>query len=420
MPFNAILLAFFMAALATSSKVITIYDISISHQFILSVIILFVFALIEDLYGKKLLKLTIGNLALCLSIHLGLLFLMLYTKTPNIPKAQLFSHAYLEIYNLQSFAVIIFSIFGSIYLGNCIIKLLNARIQHLAVLSKFILYAFFNQLIYVIYYYYSNKFFLATDFWLGYLFEVVFFVILLYALGCLYSANKLKGQNIDISNYHVTMSLLCVVLLLNSHSVCYKFVEISFFGVVSASGIMFPLTFLLADVVAEHYGYAASRILIWSTLIGQFIFVMLVYLIYLLPSSDVWADTLSFDLLFSNLVPRQILAASICVFFAFFIFSFLISVLKTNLHSKKFWKRTLVANMLANAVLCFLSYMILYYGKYNMGVIVHIIINTWVLKMLIATIGTFVLTIPMIYYLKLNDQRAYQYKNNYNPFSLQF
>jgi uncharacterized PurR-regulated membrane protein YhhQ (DUF165 family) len=221
------------------------------------------------------------------------------------------------------------------------------------------------------------------------------------------------------SKYYIFMSLLSATLLINSHSICYKFVDLGYLGTVAASGIVFPVTFFLADIVAEHYGYAANRILIWSTLIAQSVFVSLVYLIYLMPGVEHNLKQLYFDHLFSNLFPRQILAASFCVFFAFFVFSFLISIIKANLQNKRFWKRTLIANITANAVLCFFSYVILYYNKYSFWFILKIIVDTWVIKMIIATLGTVIFTIPMIYYLKINDRKMYNYKNNYNPFKLE-
>lgn len=237
-----------------------------------------------------------------------------------------------------------------------------------------------------------------------------------YLLDYFFSKYK-NNTNIKYKfNFYIIISLLCVILLINSHSICYKFIDLYFFGTVAASGVMFSFTFLLADVVVEHYGYSYSRNLIWSVLLSQFIFVSIIYLVYLLPSSDIYNNQY-FNILYKNLYPRQIVAASFCVFFAFFSFSFLISVLKINLYNKKFWFRTIVSNIVAKAVLCTFSYIILFYGKYNWIYIIKIIISTWILKMLIAIVGTFLITVPLIYYLRLNDRKIFSYNNTkYNLF----
>lgn len=356
---NTIIIAFIAAGLVTTDKLMLINKIAISHQYIIILLVYASIVLVCKIYGENNIFLCIKNIAFCSYLNLLILLLLVETQSPSDINSQHFLFAYLSIYKISNFINYSLKIFIPLFL-----------------------FGYYKQ--------YKTS---------------------------LEQAPELK--NISIPSYFLIMSSVCATLLINSHSICYKFVSIPFFGTVSASGIMFPFTFLIADVVAEHYGYAASRTLIWSTLLSQLIFVFCVYFIYVLPAETNWQHQDAYQLLFSNLIPRQLLAASFCVFFSFFIFSFLISVLKTNMQNKKFWKRTLIANLIAKTVLCTVSYLILYYGKCSFNFILSIIWYTWLLKMLIATLGTFLFTIPLIYYLKLRDQRAYIYKNNYNPFSLE-
>lgn len=413
-PLNSLLVALISVAVISSDKVVLINNIHVSPAIILFNFIVFIISFVSLFFSENDINRMIKTVFGCVLFNIILIFVLINTSTPTDVLSIGLQKSYMAIYRPFKFIIIVslmvfyylFSIFPSKY-----------------VQSRFVCASLVASLILLFGLHGTNLEVFANYSIPVYISEIIFFSVVLilveYLKNNFMSVNS-KNSISKIPGYYLIITMLCVTLLINSHSVCYKFVNLPFYGVVSASGIMFPFTFLLADVVAEHYGYAASRMLIWSTLLAQFVFVVLLYIIYLMPEEPNWINSISFANIFSNLLPRQLLAASMCVFFSFFVFSFLISVVKTNLQRKRFWQRTLFANVIAKAILCFFSYTILYYGKYDFAFIWSVIWHTWVLKMFIATVGTFVITIPFIYYLKIYDQRVYPYQINYTPFKLSF
>ncbi len=424
LPYNAIVIALFSVILITAEKRIAISNGELSLVISACDIIIFFIGLSRVIFGEYKQKLLINNIFICMSVNILLLFFLLELRSPEISQANVYLRAYDYVHRSNWLAPVIFSVFIPgylLYYNSWVSKkilLLKKHLEHdcVVTVSRYIFCVMICNFLLMLHVYSNGTLVFIINSFRVSLFVFLISSITLALLSFFIMRKACDEKKQEIPGLFVIMGSLCVTLLINSHSICYKFVELPLFGVVSASGIMFPLTFLIADVVAEHYGYSASRILIWSTLLAQFVFVIFVYLIYLLPNPAQWIESVYFEQLFSNLIPRQLMAASISVFFSFFIFTFLISIFKANMQSKKFWKRTLIANILANAVLCCVSYLILYYGKYNPSYILYIILDTWILKMIIATFGTFIFTIPCIYYLKLNDQRAYSYKSQYNPF----
>ncbi len=421
--YYSIIIAILSAALITSNKIICLQGYLLNHALLTVITVLFLFSISKIVFGLEATIYAIKYTVLCIIINIALIYIMLATPTPSDKMAEIYYHSYINIYRQSSVYYILALIISCAALFSyCCIKGCDTSISFLKAAGLCLI---IDSVVY-----YSN---LKTILFTRNIIGVIGVFIL---TGFLYSGDRYyykKSYNTyntstsksglddfgdELPKYLLFMSLMSVMLLINSHSICYKLIDLGYLGTVAASGVVFPLTFLLSDVVAEHYGYTASRTLIWSTLMAQFIFVSLVYLVYQLPHDLNWQNQEYFKILFSNLFPRQIVAASICVFFSFFIFSFLIAVIKTNLQNKKFLKRTLIANMVANAVLCFLSYTILYYNKYNMWFIAKIILDTWVIKMIIATLGTFIITVPMIYYLKLYDHRSYGYNKHYNPIDI--
>ncbi|MBP9722783.1 MAG: VUT family protein [Gammaproteobacteria bacterium] len=399
------IIALFSAAAVTSDKIIVYQDYFCDHVSIIMLIMALLIKVSKLIFGLEATKKAAKISCFCVIINFTILFFLLNTATPDNKDAQLYYHSYQEIYNFNKITTVLFIGFLIIFLN---VKTASIN-SYLFLTTLYILTLIISFVI--------NNFneINLRDFYNYFIINILcfmFFLVILYGVNYIvknYDLNlsALKTSVANISQAYLLMTLLAVMLLINSHSICYKIISFHSFGLgaIAGSGVVFPVTFLLSDAVAEHYGYTASRTLIWSTLLAQLIFVFCVYIIYLAPYASTWQNQGYFVNLFSNFFPRQILAASICVFFSFFIFTFLITVLKANLQNKKFWYRTLIANMVANAVLCCLSYFILYYGKYTMSFIIKIIMSTWVIKMIIACIGTFMLTIPLIYYLKLYDNK---------------
>lgn len=69
----------------------------------------------------------------------------------------------------------------------------------------------------------------------------------------------------------------------------------------SGAIIGFPLTFTIADIVAEVYGYQIARNMIWFGFAGDFLFDMLATLTIHLPHPQYWHSAISFDLVLGGL-----------------------------------------------------------------------------------------------------------------------
>ena len=72
-----------------------------------------------------------------------------------------------------------------------------------------------------------------------------------------------EPKNINIK-FILPLSLLYLTIYLTADSVAYKMVSI---GAILEPGppFIFPLSYALADIVAEVYGYSMAKKLIWLT-----------------------------------------------------------------------------------------------------------------------------------------------------------
>jgi queuosine precursor transporter len=204
-----------------------------------------------------------------------------------------------------------------------------------------------------------------------------------------------------------------VSLMLTCDALAFKIIEIHGYKF-SASGLIFPINFMLAAVMTDSYGYDLAGRIIWIQLISQLIFIMTVNLFVLLPSSSVDPISVLYASLYSN-IWRVLIASSLAIFLAYFLNDFIMSKLKIYYMGNLFIIRFLLSNAVGKAALVCISYPINLYGIYSPIEITHIAFNTWVYKMIMALI-LFPIAIGLSCFIKkIEKTDYYDFGISYNP-----
>jgi len=175
-----------------------------------------------------------------------------------------------------------------------------------------------------------------------------------------------------------------ITILLICDALAFKVVSVNGCDF-AASGLIFPLGFLLASIITEVYGFALAGRIIWVQLMCQALFILMINLFVLLPSPKGSSATLHYLNLYQNLW-HVLIASTIAVVFAYFINDIIMSKLKIYLSGKYFIIRFFSSNSIGNLILVTISYPINFYGLYSINHIAVIALNTWVYKMVLAII----------------------------------
>ena len=120
--------------------------------------------------------------------------------------------------------------------------------------------------------------------------------------------NKKKTQ---VSVLFMLFSILFCVCLIAANVLETKQIA---FGPVSLTGglIVFPVSYIINDVVCEVWGYQKARLLIWTGFAMNFFFVALGAICDAIPAAPYWTNDAGFHAIF-GLAPR-IAAASFVAF----------------------------------------------------------------------------------------------------------
>jgi uncharacterized integral membrane protein (TIGR00697 family) len=213
--------------------------------------------------------------------------------------------------------------------------------------------------------------------------------------------------------YLDTFITLFVVVLLISNMVASKFFAIGPLRI-SVAQILFPITYIFADIFTEVYGYGASRRAIWYGFFASFILVAISFIAVKIPPAPEYTNQNAFATIFAP-VGRIVLASLLAYWCGEFANSFTLAKMKLLTGGRYLWTRTIGSTIVGQAVDTTVVVFVIFY-KQPLDVIVRLIISGYLIKVIYETVMTPV-TYAIVNSLKRSEGVDYfDYKTNFNPF----
>lgn len=181
--------------------------------------------------------------------------------------------------------------------------------------------------------------------------------------------------------------------------------------------ILFPFSYIFADVLTEVYGYERSRRVIWSGFFGLVLMAAVIWLVGIIPPDPLWTGQEAYQSLLMT-APRIALASIFAYFAGEFSNSYLLSRLKILTRGKHLWLRTIGSTVVGQFVDTMLFVFIAFWGVWEPALIYTVLISNYVFKTLYEVVAT-PLTYLVIGWLKRKEEEDhYDYDADYNPFVL--
>lgn len=143
---------------------------------------------------------------------------------------------------------------------------------------------------------------------------------------CLITANLLETKVIEIAGLHVTAGLL-----------------------------VFPVSYIINDCIAEVWGFRKARLIIWSGFVMNFFVVSLGLLAVWLPAAPFWEGEAHFNFVF-GMAPRIVVASLLAFLTGSFINAYVMSRMKIASAGRNFSARAIwstVAGETADSIIFF-------------------------------------------------------------------
>jgi queuosine precursor transporter len=212
------------------------------------------------------------------------------------------------------------------------------------------------------------------------------------------------------------ITALFVAILLISNVASSKITTIGFLTF-DAGTILFPLSYIIGDILTEVYGYSRARRAIWIGLLCNVIMAVTFMIVAVLPPSADWPNQGAYEAIL-GWTPRIVLASIIAYFAGEFVNSFILAKLKIKTKGKYLWARTIGSTLIGQLLDTVLFIIIAFWGLLPTSVIVALIISNYVFKIAVEVLFT-PITYKVVNLLKKKEHEDYfDKKTNFNPFAL--
>ncbi len=143
------------------------------------------------------------------------------------------------------------------------------------------------------------------------------------------------------------LAILFNVCLIASNLLKTKVIEVG--GITATAALLiFPISYIINDCIAEVWGYKKARLIIWSGFAMNFLVVGFAQLAVMLPAAPFWEGEESFNFVF-GMAPR-IVFASLCAFLVgSFINAYVMSRMKVASKGKHFSARAVISTLLGES-----------------------------------------------------------------------
>ena len=223
--------------------------------------------------------------------------------------------------------------------------------------------------------------------------------------------------------YLDVFQVLFVASLLTANIIAVKLVGIGTL-VLPAAVIIFPISYIIGDVLTEVYGYSAARRVIWLGFGANLLVVLAIAAGGVLPAVPFWnaggeystvAEAQKAYQAILGFTPRLLLASFLAYLVGEFTNSFVLARLKILTHGRYLWTRTIGSTIIGQALDSVIFLSVAFAGILPAGQIGSLILGQWLFKVAYETLLTPV-TYAVVNFLKrVEGIDFYDRKTNFNP-----
>ena len=214
----------------------------------------------------------------------------------------------------------------------------------------------------------------------------------------------------------VSCAALFVTCLLTANTMASKLITLG--GVVLTAGIViFPVSYVIGDVLTEVWGYGATRRVIWLGFACNALMVAALWLGGELPAAPFWKGQDAYEIIFSQ-TPRVLLASFLAYLVGEFANAFVLAKLKIATGGRWLWMRTIGSTVVGQGLDSVVFVTLAFAGVVPAGALVPIVVAQWMVKVLYEAAAT-PLTYAAVAWLKAREGLdAYDRQTDFNPVRL--
>lgn len=194
--------------------------------------------------------------------------------------------------------------------------------------------------------------------------------------------------------FHVVTALFVTALIV-SNIIAVKLFTIGGF-VLPAGVILFPVAYIIGDILTEVYGFAQARQVIWTGFFCNLLAVISIWVTGRLAPAPFWTigafDTpevtqLAYEAIL-GFAPRLLLASFLAYLIGEFLNSIVLAKLKVRTEGRYLWLRTITSTIIGQGADSLVFITIAFWGIFPPYAISQAILSQWLFKVVFETLAT--------------------------------
>ncbi|MDP6778209.1 MAG: queuosine precursor transporter [Candidatus Latescibacteria bacterium] len=212
----------------------------------------------------------------------------------------------------------------------------------------------------------------------------------------------------------VIVAAIFITALLTANIAAVKVVWI--FGLAMPAGIVvFPISYIVGDVLTEVYGYREARRVIWLGFLCNLILVGAIWVGKVLPAAPFWDGQAAYERIL-GFTPRLLAASSLAYLAGEFANSMVLARMKVATQGRWLWMRTIGSTLVGQGLDSLVFIVAAFAGVVPTGALAGMIVTQWLLKSAYEALAT-PITYKTVGFLKRREGLdVYDVDTRLNPF----
>jgi len=207
--------------------------------------------------------------------------------------------------------------------------------------------------------------------------------------------------------YLEIFSIGFIVTMLVANIIAVKMLQIGPFTI-PAGTIIFPINYIINDVLTEVFGYKIARRVIWMGFFSNLFLVVVVYIAQILPPAPFWDGQQAFERIL-GFTPRILAASFLAYLVGSLVNAKVMEVMKILTNERYLWSRTIGSTLVGEGIDSFIFMAVAFAGTIPEQNWLKSAFTIWFLKTLYETLVTPLTYIVVNRVKKANNPKSQKY-----------
>ena len=215
------------------------------------------------------------------------------------------------------------------------------------------------------------------------------------------------------SQWFVVVVAVFVTCLITANIAAVKLIDVLGF-ILPAGVIIFPISYIVGDVLTEVYGFRSARRVIWLGFFCNLLAVLAIWLGGILPAAPFWDGQGAYERILGY-VPRLLVASFLAYLVGEFTNSIVLAKMKVATNGRWLWSRTIGSTLVGQGLDSLVFVFVAFFGTIPLASLISAVVAQWLFKSLYEAAAT-----PLTYLVvnKLKQREgvdAYDEDISFNP-----